>query len=378
MEPYSQQLTTVRERLGMSQKEVAHRLGISPSLVSKWEKGERKPDDSQFWELGRLFGVTASFLQKRGQAVDFRPRTQMARNSSEKEAFGSALNDAAQQIEFLHTVWEMAQRTPRRLPLMMDYADSQIIELADSVRKFFQLNDKVSYSELRNALAEKDVQVFEWKLPAKLSGLSFQKDFSVIFINESMPERVKLFTLCHELAHLLFHLRGENQTEVSVMASRNDPHEREANRFAAELLMPTPKIQKLVSAQGNRLRELATFSAAVELFGVSPAALFYRLAQSPWTVMHYTMKGELITETSRSSEVYVGSRIPGTTTELNQVAPEFLKLALDLWIKQKATSGMIAEWCFTSRSKMDSFLLNLLEPKEDWDLGLGEVDDLVR
>ncbi|NBP24932.1 MAG: XRE family transcriptional regulator, partial [Proteobacteria bacterium] len=42
---------TVRERLGKSQKEVAERLGVSPSLVSKWEKGERKPDDGQFWEL---------------------------------------------------------------------------------------------------------------------------------------------------------------------------------------------------------------------------------------------------------------------------------------------------------------------------------------
>ncbi|NBP25654.1 MAG: helix-turn-helix domain-containing protein [Proteobacteria bacterium] len=36
------------------QKEVAERLGVSPSLVSKWEKGERKPDDGQFWELMKI------------------------------------------------------------------------------------------------------------------------------------------------------------------------------------------------------------------------------------------------------------------------------------------------------------------------------------
>ncbi|NBP25653.1 MAG: XRE family transcriptional regulator, partial [Proteobacteria bacterium] len=165
------------------QKEVAERLGVSPSLVSKWEKGERKPDDGQFWELGRFFGVTASFLQKQHTTVNFRPRTQMVRNSSEQVLFGSALNDAAQQIEYLHEAWDLAGRTPRRFAMALEYADTMLVQLADTVRKYLQLNEKITYSELRNALAEKDVLVFEWKLPPKLSGLSFQRDFSVIFIN---------------------------------------------------------------------------------------------------------------------------------------------------------------------------------------------------
>ena len=380
MEAYAQQLMTVRERLGKSQKEVAERLGVSPSLVSKWEKGERKPDDSQFWELGRFFGVTASFLQKQHPAVKFRPRTQIVRNSGEKVLFGSALNDAAQQIEHLHEAWDLAGRTPRRFAMALEYADTMLVQLADGVRKYLQLNEKITYSELRNALAEKDVLVFEWKLPPKLSGLSFQRDFSVIFINSQMPERVKLFTLCHELAHLLFHLRGDHQTEVSVMASRNDPYERQANHFAAELLMPSAKVEAIVKVYGSALRRKAEFCAAVEQFGVSHGALFYRLAQRPWSVVDYTMKSQLFMEKERSIVETAGARVTRLTDDGAEVAPEFLKVVLELWLAEKVSNGLVAQWCFAARSQMDAFLAGLMEPDQpvdDWDLGYAEVDDLV-
>lgn len=377
MAPFALQLTTVRERLGKSQKEVAARLGVSPSLVSKWEKGERKPDDSQFWELARVFGVTASFLQNERPAVQFRPRTQMARNADDKAGLGAALNDAAQQIQFLHEVWELAGLTPQRLPLGLEFTDPMLATLAATVRGFLRLNDKITYAEMREALAEKNVLVFEWKLPPKLSGLSFQRDFSVIFINETMPERVKLFTLCHELAHLLFHLRGENETEVSVMASRNDPKEKEANHFAAELLMPTARVDALVKAEGEKLRDKAVFFAAVEMFGVSPGALFYRLAQRPWEVVEYAMKSSLFTEIARSDQEAPGARVAKIET---QVAPALLKAAAGLWVAGKASMGRVAEWCLAARSKMDAYLVALTErdqPVDDVDLGYAEVDGMV-
>ncbi len=377
MEPFALQLATVRERLGKSQKEVAARLGVSPSLVSKWEKGERKPDDSQYWELARVFGVTAAFLQNERPAVQFRPRTQTARNSGDKAGLGAALNDAAQQIQFLHEVWDMAGMTPKRLALGLEFSDPMLSELAATTRQFLRLNEKVIYGELREALAEQNVQVFEWKLPPKLSGLSFQRDFSVIFINATMPERVKLFTLCHELAHLLFHLRGGNETEVSVMASRNDPKEKEANHFAAELLMPAAKVDDLVKAEGDKLREKSAFFAAVEKFGVSPGALFYRLAQRPWEVVDYTMKAELFTEIPRPDQEELGARV---TEVAKQVAPDMLKAVAELWASGKASAGKAAEWCLAARSKMDAYLTGQAEwsqPVDDVDLGYAEVDGMV-
>ena len=376
MNPSATNLTIVRERLGKSQKEVAVRLGISASLVSKWENGERKPDDSQWWELARLFGVTASFLQNEQPAVHFRPRSQVARNSSDKCELGVALNDAAQQIQSLHEAWVMAGLTPQRFPLTMEFSDPMLPSLAATVRSFLGLNEKTAYAELREALAERNVQVFEWKLPPKLSGLSFQRDFSVIFINENMPPQVKLFTLCHELAHLIFHLREGNETEVSVMASRNDPLEKEANHFAAELLMPAKKVDVLVKAEGTKLRQKACFFEAVDRFGVSPGAMFYRLSQHPWQVVNYATKADLFVEKPRVEAELPGARV---TEPKQQVASELLKAASDLWQQGKVSMGKVAEWCMTARSKMDAYLVTQVDydqPVDDVDLGYAEVDGI--
>ena len=136
MEPFALNLTSVRERLGKSQKAVAERLGVSPSLVSKWEKGERKPGVVQIWELARVFGVSPFFLENTKRLVNFQPRSQAARGSEDKALFGEALNDAAQQIYSLYDVWERAGQVPARFPLVLEYSEASLPRQARTVRDF--------------------------------------------------------------------------------------------------------------------------------------------------------------------------------------------------------------------------------------------------
>ena len=375
MDPFAINLTTVRERLGKSQKEVAARLGVSPSLVSKWEKGERKPDDSQFWELGRLFGVTAAFLSGQGRVVNFQARSLQPRGADEKGNLGQALNEAAEQIHHLYEVWSLCDgELPKRLPLALEYADPMLPALARTVREFLRLNTRMTYSELRSALAEKDVHVFEWRLPDRLSGLSYQRDFSVIFLNEAMPDKVKLFSLCHELAHLLFHLRGEEETAVSVVATRNDPLEKQANHFAAELLMPEAQIDEWMRLGKDALRQKRRFLAAVESFGVSPGALFYRLARRG--VFSYAEKARFLTDESRQEADLTRARVD----RMEQLPTGLLHRVEDLWLARKISGGKAAELCHAARAAMDKHLLACEDeefPLSDVPLGYGEVEGLA-
>lgn len=380
MKPFSDNLARVRERLGMSQKAAATRMGISSSLVSKWEKGERTPDETQLWELSRVYGVDPAFLRDGARAVAFQPRSMMHRGADDKQGLGAALNDAAAQIHSLYSVWELSGQVPRRLSLSLDYSEPRLAELAATVRRFLGLNERITYTELCQALAENSVLVFEWKLPPKLSGLSHQRDFSVIFVNRDMPERVKLFTLCHELAHLLFHLRGEEDTAVSVMATRNDPNEKQANRFAAELLMPMAKLDELVTRQGTKLRTKAGFFAAVDHFGVSHGAMFYRLVQRD--VVSYTEKSRFFTEATRPDAEPEGARVSETKGIRfeEQVPPQLLELVTALWQSGKASIGKVASWCNAARSTVEKFLASVAEEGgdsvDDWDLGFAEVEGL--
>lgn len=55
-------IATLRKEAGLTQKEVAQKLGISPKAVSKWETGHGFPDVSLISNLSKLFQVDISKL----------------------------------------------------------------------------------------------------------------------------------------------------------------------------------------------------------------------------------------------------------------------------------------------------------------------------
>ena len=57
-----QRIAALRKQAGMNQKELAARLGISPSAVGMYEQGRREPSAEKLVELARLFGVSLDSL----------------------------------------------------------------------------------------------------------------------------------------------------------------------------------------------------------------------------------------------------------------------------------------------------------------------------
>lgn len=53
-------LRTLRERLNLSQTDLAKALGVSLNTVWVWERGEREPSASHIEELARLAKVRVS------------------------------------------------------------------------------------------------------------------------------------------------------------------------------------------------------------------------------------------------------------------------------------------------------------------------------
>lgn len=51
-----------RKRLGLSQEELAARLGVSRQAVSKWELGTSTPEPENIIALARIFGITTDEL----------------------------------------------------------------------------------------------------------------------------------------------------------------------------------------------------------------------------------------------------------------------------------------------------------------------------
>jgi transcriptional regulator with XRE-family HTH domain len=57
-----QRIGALRRKLGLSQAELAHRLGISPSAMGMYEQGRRQPSGATLVALARELQVTTDFL----------------------------------------------------------------------------------------------------------------------------------------------------------------------------------------------------------------------------------------------------------------------------------------------------------------------------
>lgn len=91
---------------------------------------------------------------------------------------------------------------------------------------------------------------------------------ATICVRRGDPPVRRRFTIAHEIGHLMLH-REERAHRAVVF--EGDPKERQANDYAANLLMPAFMVRQYAVAAGYDARRLA------RLFQVSEQAMKYRL-----------------------------------------------------------------------------------------------------
>ena len=121
-----------------------------------------------------------------------------------------------------------------------------------------------------------DLSNLEEKCNRKISGLIFVDDTSkTIYINGTEILARQRFTLAHELGHYFLHIKGAQKPGSNIIVSfrgERSQREREADCFAAELLMPEELVRKKFDET-----IFPTANEFAEFFGVSISAMRYRL-----------------------------------------------------------------------------------------------------
>lgn len=365
-------LAEVRSLSNLSQKELADKMAVSPSLISHWEKGSRVPSEGQLLELARNLGVALDYLLNADVRPHFRFRAKKTDNP-ELPAIERTLMDAATQIHFVDAAHRLSNKAPRPFSLWAEFTTfDNLPGIAANLRDTLKLNHRVTLTEFKQALSEWNVFVFDWNMPWSLSGLSFRGPFAAIFINRAHTPARRLFTLTHEFAHILFHLgrdpraprdakksddNNPRDTVVSI-ASQKDEFEKQANAFAGEFLMPTDELERLVHRERERLREPVVLDAAARAFNVSRDALFYRLTK--FDIFTWTDKWQYFPRN------FEPPRIPSLRVEKVewQVDFAFQRMALDLLMQEKVTTGKLMQWFFTERHILDKYLAEVTKPTD--------------
>lgn len=139
-------LFQARKRAGLSQEQVAEKLGVSRQTISKWETGESVPDIYQSKKLAKIYSLTLDEL------IEFdlnqKDIEEVIKNTDEKKE--SKIN------------WTKAWG--KKYPILLKYQEEvDIKEYANEIRRLFNnLEKEYGYSELDAMLVLKDILGHEY------------------------------------------------------------------------------------------------------------------------------------------------------------------------------------------------------------------------
>ena len=291
-----------RESMGMSIEDVAHKLKRSSEEVRAWES-EGSASSPTYAQLESL----AYKVFKRPLAIFFLPappdEIQPTREfRTLPDADLQTLNaDTYVQVRKAHayqiTLKEVFDgRNPGERSIVRDVAlDMQLsVETqASSVRKALgiSLEDQLGWKTDEHALkrwreAVEAHGVFVFKAPFKQKDISgfclLDADFPLIYLNNGTTKTRQIFSLLHELAHLLLNVSGISKFEQSYM-SRLPVAERRieqfCNKVAAEILIPSDDFGQQIAGLPSDVESMQDhlYSNLANRYGVSREAILRRL-----------------------------------------------------------------------------------------------------
>lgn len=257
---------SARADAGLSQLDVAAELDLSQAAVSQIEAGRRSP---RIDELALLSGLLARdvdyfLIPMREQApplgMTFRAATAELPLPDLRDALGKFIDEVEAQ--------------PAPGPELSIKATEPVAAARETLKLSGQETVPVSINKIAARLG---VSLFFRPFPDALSAFLLRGDGrSVIGVNSNQAPVRQRFSAAHECGHFVLRHADDSVFDYTVSASSDgeppgyDPqNEREANTFAAELLMPADRLG--VEAASTSLARLA------KRYEVSQEAMSFRL-----------------------------------------------------------------------------------------------------
>jgi len=375
-------LRWARETAGLNIDDVIekiHRKGVTYETVLAWEAEIESPTYAQ---LERL----AYEIYKRPLAMFFFPEP--PEEATPKQSFRT-LPDY--EIEIMPSAMRMLVRKASVFQLNLyelyenvNPATKQIIqdlsfnpsvsavEMAKIVREYFSIT-----IEQQSSWKDTDKALKFWREKLEAHGIFVFKDafhtdqfsgfclydeqFPVIYVNNSKPHTRQIFTLFHELAHLLFKTGGIDtriDDYIDYLEGDNKQIEVLCNKFAGEFLVPTEDFNlrlKSTFIDDSLIEELARFyhvSREVILRRISDKGLinqkYYEDKVSAWM-------RESVTKSSKSSG---GNPY---NTKGAYLGKKYIEKAFSSYYQQRITSERLADYLgvkVKNLNGMESLLYN--------------------
>lgn len=315
-----------RQTIGLSVHDVAARLKRPIEEVEAWESGAGSPSYVQLEKL-------AYQIYKRPLAVFFLPKP--PEEISPEREFRTLPNadlqslaaDTHMQIRRAHA-FQIALRE-----LFDDHnsseqliwqqfrlsRDAPIAQQAQAIRRNLGItleiqvgwkSDDFALKQWRQAIESGGVFIFKAPFKQKdISGFCLLDDaFPLIYINNSTSKTRQIFSLIHELAHLLLSMNGLSKLDnryIDQLPQAERQIEQFCNAVAAEVLIPLSDFEQQTRAFQADIEQIGEdkFSNLANRYGVSREAILRRfLDQGRVSLAFY----------ARQSKFWAGQKKPGS------------------------------------------------------------------
>ncbi len=267
-------LRWARESQGYSVEQVAATLRKAPDVVAAWESDEDEAAPT-YVQLERL----AYQIYNRPIAVFFLPSPPSEPNL--KQEFRTLPDFEIDRLSAdtryhlrlarafqlsLRELSEGANQAERKIFEEVELErDSETAEAADQIRRALGITLEVQRSWIsrdealkkwRGAVEELGVFVFKNSFKQKeISGFCLtDEDFPIIYLNNSTAKARQIFSLFHELCHLLMHTNSITRFDdayVNDLGQDERAAEHFCNRVTAEFLIPSDDFSHQIQAVDN-------------------------------------------------------------------------------------------------------------------------------
>lgn len=269
-------LKKIRESSGYTVDEVAQKLKVSVDKIKKVEEGRDSFTLTQIKKLADIYHRPLAIFFT-DTAPDM-PTIPDYRINREKRLTPEVYRCERRAYYLSNKLRELTDKRSR----IPQFDDMKPDELARKFRGYLgiELIKGKKTEELLDyykAILEEKLWISIIELPLKaddVRGFSILKDIAVIVLNEEDNPSIKLFTLFHEVYHLIKNTSGICTVEIE---GEKEDFERNADLFSAEFLVPLDDLREECK-KFSQLDEEA-ISQIVRVYGVSKQVIMLRLLQ---------------------------------------------------------------------------------------------------
>lgn len=358
-------LVWARESAGFTQEELAKKIPVKTERLVSWESGVDKPTMGQLRKLAQAVKRPIAVFYLPEKPIDFQPLKDFRLLPStlhdwESPKLRFEIRQTEYRRELAIQLKELIGESVKNVPIQVNQTDKPW-QVAQKIREYLsvsfeeQKQNTQPYEALafwKKVIEKQDILVFQFSGVdiGESRGFSIGKfPLPVIAVNTKDTPRGRVFTILHELVHILLHETGICDLSESRQKA---PEERRVeifcNQVAAEVLVPTEllsetELYKQISIEsGWDDRALGALS---QVFGASKETILRRLLSlNRVSEEYYKTKRKEFLDQYEASVSKGGGFVPPAKKVISYAGISFTDLVLSSYYQNKITSSDVSSY----------------------------------